>query len=277
MKKRGQILILLTPLISLLLLVFFRESIKILGNIPDTSFFYFLKSFFNYVRPYYTYLYLTLLLLLYIFTAVQFTRNSKTEKWWNYSILPSCFTLSLVSFVVLIPNVFFVRFLFILNFIFIYLYFRSIYGIINSSEKDDRYALENLSSYGNFLAVYFLGASVYGLQSFLSVPLFYLMMILAVFITLVAYQVLWANKISNKESVVFLFVISIAIMELAWSISYLTLSYYVLGLVLAIFYYVMIGIVRFHLRGNLDSKIIKMYIIFGSLSMLTVLLSATWL
>jgi len=277
MKKSGQILILLIPVISLLLLVFFRESVQILPNIRDESFFYFLSLFFNILRPFYVYIFVILLISLYIFTTYRFTRDSETEKWWNYSILPSCFSLALVFFMVLISSDLFIRILFFLNTIFTYLYFRAIHGCINTHGEDSDYSLENLSSYGNFLAVYFFGASIYGLQSFLGVSILYLMAGFVFFIAMVVYQVIWANKITRRDSLVFLLLVSITLLQLAWSISFLTLSYYMLGLILAIFYYVLIGIVRFYLLGNLDRNIIKLYVIFGSLSMLSVLLTSTWL
>jgi hypothetical protein len=276
MKKNRQILILLTPIISLALLVFFRESILIFNDLENGAVVPW-RQIVDFIRPFYAYIFVFLIVYTYILTAMNFTRNSSTEKWWNYAILPTCFTVSLVAFVVLISNEFFVGTLFLLNTLFIYLYFRTIYGIINASDEEPGYSLENLSSYGNFLAVYFLSASVYGLQSFLGASIAYLMIFFVIFIAFVSYQVMWANKINPKEFLKFLFLICVVLLELAWSISFLTLSYYVLGLVLAIFYYILIGIIRFHLRGNLDKKIIKLYVIFGSICMLVVLLTATWL
>lgn len=278
MKKKGQILILLTPIISFLLLVFFRESVLLFDNIQNGGGFFMAPGkFIDFIRPYYAYIFIVLIVSLYIFTAYNFSKESIIHKWWNYSILPSCFTMSIISFVVLIPNVFFVRSLFVLSSLFVYLYFRTIYGIINFDDNNDGYALENLSSYGNFLAVYFFGASLYGLQSFLNTPISFLMLLFAIFISFVVYQVIWANGINIKESIIFLLVICLVLLQLAWSISFLTLSYYMLGLILAIYYYILIGVVRFYLLGNLDKSIVKLYIIFGSLSMLSVLLTATWL
>jgi len=64
---------------------------------------------------------------------------------------------------------------------------------------------------------------------------------------------------------------------LAWSVSFLTLSYYVLGLIVAICYYVLIGLVKAYLLDNLSAKTVKWYLIFGFLALILVLLTARWI
>ena len=71
--------------------------------------------------------------------------------------------------------------------------------------------------------------------------------------------------------------IAFVLIEIAWSLSFWPLSYYILGLVMAIFYYIIIGIVRFYLLNELDRKIIKLYLVFGFLGITLVLLTARWL
>jgi len=71
--------------------------------------------------------------------------------------------------------------------------------------------------------------------------------------------------------------VCLVLVELAWSISFLTLSYYILGLILAICYYILIGLVRFYLLGTLDKKIAKLYLIYGFGALLIVLLTSRWI
>lgn len=259
---------------SFLLLVFFRSSVSFFGSISSERF----TLIFDHIRPYYAFIFLAILVFLYAFTVYRFIAETvRIKRWWNFIILPSCFSISIVAFMVLNSSTTLVWILFLLNFIFIYIYFRTIFDVINFKEKKDYLALENMSSYGNFLSVYFFGAAIYGLQSFLNLPVYFLMILFFTFITLVVYQVIWANRIESSKSRLFIVLVCMVMLQLAWSISFLTLSYYMLGLVLAIYYYVLIGIVRFYLRGKLDMKIVKLYIFFGAFSMLSVLLTATWL
>ena len=145
--------------------------------------------------------------------------------------------------------------------IFIYLYFRTLYFYLVRPSKKNRLSLENLSSYGNFLAFYFIAASVYGLQSFLTILYWELMLGLLVLIAIIIYQVFWANEIGFEQGLIYIILGCLVLIELAWSISFLTLRFYILGLILAVAYYVLIGLTRFYLLGKLNQSIIKKYLI----------------
>lgn len=238
--------------------------------------FLFLELFYFY--PKLIYVSLVFVLLLFLFAARQFVLSSeKEEKSWNILILPSVFTINLVMFSTLVSSKFFIQFLFFLCVVFLYYCFRTFYFYLIKTGSYKKYSLENISSYGNFLAFYFLASSVYGLQSFLNAPLWLLMLFLLVFIALIVYQTIWVNQINLKEGMFFLLLIDLILLELAWSISFLTLSYYILGLVLTISYYILIGLIRFYLLGILNRRHVKLYLVFGFSSILFVLLTARWL
>lgn len=233
---------------------------------------------FFYFKPKIIYIVIVVLILLYFFTFRQFMiASGKKEKIWNYLILPVLFLISSCMFSILIPNKFFVQFLFLVDFIFLNIYFRSIYYFLLKPDKYKKNSLENLSSYGNFLSIYFAASGVYGLQSFLGANVWLLMMFLLLFATAIIYQVFWTNKILTKSSVLFIMILPLVYLEIAWSISFLSLSYYILGLILAVCYYIQVGLTRFYLIGKLDAQIIKMYLIFGFLSIFSVLLTSRWI
>src|SRR3989339_691633 len=60
------------------------------------------------------------------------------------------------------------------------------------------YVLQNLSSYGNFLAFYFCVSAVYGLNAFLKVSIWILIILLMLVIMPIMYQILWTYKIDLK-------------------------------------------------------------------------------
>lgn len=216
--------------------------------------------------------------LVLFFTAWQFTAASrKEEKWWNYFILPALFTLNLVVFSVLIPNKFFIQVLFFFNLIFLYLYLRSIYYYLMEHSKYKENSMQNFASYANFLSVYFLASAMFGLQAFLNASVWILMSLFLVEMLLIVYQAFWANKIDIRMGFFYIVLSGLIILEIAWSVSFLTLSYYILGLIVVICYYLMIGLVRFYLLGTLNSTQIKHYLLLGFSSILFVLLTARWL
>ena len=237
--------------------------------------FCFSEIYFFYPRMIYNIL--VAVFLLFLFTVRQFTlASNRKEDWWNYIILPSFFYTGLIIFTTMIPSSLVIQVLFIINLIFLYYYFLIIYYfLINTKEYQDN-SLENISSYGNFLSYYFIASSAYGLQAFLNISTWVLVFSLMIANLLITYQVIWANKINIKKGLFYILLICLVLVELAWSVSFLTLSYYVLGLILAVCYYILIGLVRFYLLNSLTKKLIKMYLIFGFSSILVVLFTARW-
>lgn len=229
-------------------------------------------------RPHLVYVVIILVILLFLFVVRQFLLSrAKPEKWWNVIIQPFVFFLGTISFTALIPSKSLLHILVVFFGIFIYLYFRTLYFYLVRPSKKNRLSLENLSSYGNFLAFYFIAASVYGFQAFLSFPIWSLMLLLMILTAMIIYQVFWANEIDLKKSLIYIVLGCLALIELAWSISFLTLSFYILGLILAVSYYVLIGLTRFYLLGKLNKSIIQKYLIFGLASILIVLFTSRWI
>lgn len=238
---------------------------------------FFLLELF-YFKPKLIYLVIVISVLLFFFTLRQFIiAAGKKENIFNYLILPAFFLISACMFSVLATNQILVQFIFLICYIFLSIYFRSIYYYFIKPDKYQKNSLENLSSYGNFLSIFFISSGVYGMQSFLGANVWLLMLFLLLFTTIIIHQVFWANKILTKSSFLFIIILPLAFLEIAWSISFLSLSYYVLGLILAVCYYMVIGIVRFYLIGRLDAQIIRLYLIFGFLSIFSVLLTSRWI
>ncbi len=192
------------------------------------------------------------------------------------SILPVFFTFSSLAFILLLPR-FFIQ-LFLLTILFVlYVYFKTVYYYLFDKTYYKKGYLQNLSSYANFLTVYFLSSFMYGIQILVSVPIYDLILFFILAVFLLVYQVFWANEISFRSSAHFILLITLLLSELAWAVSFLTLNYFVLGLILAISYYVIIGLSRFYLLDILNKKLVKMYLSFGLVSVLAVILTARWI
>jgi hypothetical protein len=64
--------------------------------------------------------------------------------------------------------------------------------------------------------------------------------------------------------------------ELAWAISFLSLDNNIAGFTLAIFYYMMVGLVRMELVSGLTKDKLRLYLGFGFASIIIILLTARW-
>ena len=221
---------------------------------------------------------MVLLLLMDLFVVRQFLIASKRqEKWWLFIFLPLVFTFGLVTFSTMLTNKLVIQFLFVSNSFFNYFYFLTIYNYLINHTKYKKNSLENISSYGNFLGFYFICSSIYGMQVFLNAEIWRLMIALAFISLIVVYEVFWANNIDNNARFFYMLVLTLMIVEFAWAISFMTLNYYILGLILAIFYYTIIGLTRFYLLRTLNPRTIKSYLILGISSVVLVLFTANWI
>jgi hypothetical protein len=187
------------------------------------------------------------------------------------------FYIGIILFTAIIPNRSTVQLLFLLNLFFQYFYFRTVYNYLIRSEDYQNYSLENISSYGNFLGIYFMSSAIYGLQSFLNTPVWQVMLAMLLVVGLAIYQVFWTNGIVFKNGFLYILTLCLILIEIAWAATFLPSSFYILGLLFSICYYMLIGITRFYLLEKLDKRIIKLYLIYGFSSILLVLLTARWM
>lgn len=228
------------------------------------------------IRPKFFYFSLVLVNLIIIYSIKKLSEKKLLElELWNLAILPISFVSSIMLYSTLLTNNISIQILFITTLIFTHYYLKNVY--FRKKEKEGRKDFfENISSYGNFLVLFFTSASAYGLKSFLNTPIWILILMLAIIIALMVYESLWANKISMKRGGIYIFLSCLVLIQIAWSIYFLPLNYNTLGLILAICYYILIGAIKYFLRSNLNRKTVKLYLIFGFLSIILILLTAKW-
>ncbi|MFA4833494.1 MAG: hypothetical protein WC619_01440 [Patescibacteria group bacterium] len=210
-----------------------------------------------------------------------FIKAGKTKKTFDIylgtAILPLGFLSSIFVYSSLAVNRFFIQFLFLAAVGFIYFYLRYLYYYLVRPEFCSGDTLKNFSSFGNFFIIFFSASAIYGLQSFLNLPVWLLMIFMLIITFLAVYQIMWTNKVEIKPAFAHILVSGVVLLEIGWSISFLPLNHNMAGLVLAICYYILISLSLSFLDNNLDRKIIKQYLVFGFIGIFIVLLSARWM
>lgn len=249
---------------------------KFLTLIVPVLSFILLEIYFFYPKS--VFVILVLLFSVIFFIARQFIRASeKKDGIINVISLPTLFVFGSVFVSFFIVNKLIVHLLFLVDLIFLYYYFKMLYYYFLGFNLYQKVNMEYLSTYGNFVAFYFMAVSFFGLQLFLDIAVWKLIIFLATVVFLIVFQTSWAGEIDKKTSFFYGLLLSLIMLELAWGISFLTLSYYILGLILTISFYVLIGLIRFYLFGNLNKEKVKMYLIFGLISVSIALLTARWI
>ena len=216
--------------------------------------------------------------LLIFFAVWRFSAVSQVDKqWWNYLILPAVSSTAVMAYSVFLSFKPAIQLLFILNLAFLYFYLRQVYYYLLNPSLYKVFSLENISAYAGWFSFFLLAAVVYGLQSFLNLPIFYLALVMLVATALVSYQIIWANKIELKKGLLYILISCLLVVELGWSISFLPFNYNIAGLCLALCFYMVSGLIKNQLLDKLDAVRVKMYLTLGLVSLVLILFTARWI
>lgn len=249
--KYSKILVLITPLLIFLLFeAFFYNPAWIYYSLPATAF-------------------------LLVLTVHQFARLWRYKRWWQLSILPILFCGGVGIYSMLLVNQVLIQLLFVLVLLFIFYYLRNVYFYFKNPIKSG-VIIQNFSSYGNFLVVFFIAATIFGLHSLLNISIWLLILIFAAITLLILYEVMMTNEIPLSKGGIFIFILGLILLQITGSFYFLPLSYNILGLAVAICYYVLIGVLKLHLKGTLNKGAIKIYLTFGLGGLFLILLTAPW-
>jgi Protein of unknown function (DUF5656) len=204
--------------------------------------------------------------------AVQRLTGKKisSREFWNLTIFPLLFSSSLAAYSLLIVSHAVIQLLFLVNLLFNFLYLKN----ISRDAQGD--FLENISSYGNLLTVFFCFSLIFGLESFLGISIWILILCSAAAVILVFYQIFWANKIRSENNPAYIILAGLLLTELAWAIYFLPFNYNVLGLLAAICYYLLIGFIKLSMADKLTGRNIKLYLVSGFAFLILILLTAKW-
>lgn len=226
------------------------------------------------------YVFLALANALLILAVYYLMHQGKIRRgWWNFWILPFLFLNGVIAYGILIPQDFwlnkvFLQLLFVLVVGFNFSYFKNAYEFCFHPERPNN--LAGLSSNFNFLSWFFALSAIYGLQLFLGLPYWILILVLVALALLSTYQNLWVNGLKTKENSIFIFLSAFIIAQLAWSAYFLPFDYNSLGLLIALSVYVILNLIRFYLSHNWNKKNLRSLLIFSGAIMLLLLLTVRW-
>ncbi len=159
---------------------------------------------------------------------------------------------------------------------FLFFFCEHLFTYFHLQSRYQAYALEFTSVLMSVLALFFIGIGFYGFLLFLHLPLWILTIIFIIVSALLVREALWASKVENRQAAVFAVAYGLILGELFLSISFLPTSFIVNSTILAILFYILLGLTRAHFLGKLNPLVIKRYVFIGSLLMFLILGTARW-
>ncbi|OGF30548.1 hypothetical protein A2300_01685 [Candidatus Falkowbacteria bacterium RIFOXYB2_FULL_35_7] len=111
---------------------------------------------------------------------------------------------------------------------------------------------------------------------FLRLNIFILLFIVYTLSLAMIYSIYWSHKIIWAKSKLFIFIVPLILLELFWAVSYLPFNYYVNGILMAVFLYVLVGLGKLFLQESLNKKQIINYLVVAVISIILIVFSAQW-
>ncbi|MFH2136598.1 MAG: hypothetical protein ABII19_03150 [Patescibacteria group bacterium] len=196
---------------------------------------------------------------------------------WLYLLTPLAFLTSGVMFLTLLERAWAFHLLAFALATFCGVFLENIFVYIYQHAKYQANSLENISNYLNLAAMFLFNASLFGFSVFLNVALWKLSLISFVFTFILTFQTIWINKINLRAAPLQISTLCLVLFELFWAVSFLPTAFYVNGLIIAISFYLMNNLMRLHLLGSLNKKIVRRYFVICGAIIFLVLITAQWI
>ena len=125
-------------------------------------------------------------------------------------------------------------------------------------------------------SIFFIASNFFGLRDFLSIPFIYLLLIFFILVIILSrynnFQD-YSLKINPKW---FRVIIAFIISQIFWAISLLPQVYYLKGILVALFYSIIINLIIWQLGQKVQTKLIRSYLIISIIVILLILFTSQW-
>jgi len=228
-------------------------------------------------KPDFFFVSLGLGVLVIIFYVRSLIKKHSQGFWPMFVLTPVLFYLSFSLYSAIIVGQFWIQAMFLLNAWFVYSYLKNIYYYFSFGAPERESKLRRLLATGAFLSSFAFAANLYGLPIFLSWPFFLILLAFMVISFGLFGQFMVFSKNIGREDKIFLGVNILVLAEFAGILFFLPLNYNILGLLVAIVFYLLIMLNDWRADGRLNFKNIKWPLIIVSGIIVLVLLTARWL
>lgn len=207
----------------------------------------------------------------------QLIKAGGKKDWPNYLVLPIFIFSATVFYLSIQSAQSILQISAVLSSWLIYNYLKSVYYYLLKPEFYRPDSLRNVSFYGGFLSFFFAAAALYGLKSFLDYPLWGVIPFALLAVAASLYQAFFFLGAVFKERLIFFATASLGLLQFMVVLFLLPFEYQILGILAALSYYFIFAVSRFYLLNNWRHRRINYYLIFVSLAMILILLTARWM
>ena len=194
----------------------------------------------------------------------------------HYFLTPILLLWSVFLFFLFLENIYVKLAIAALSGFFMFVYMEQLFFYRFAPKRYQAKALENLTMYLSVVTLFFAASGLFGFYIFLHAPRYLLLLAIIVLGMALNYHLFWILKINFWESLPYIGVMALATFEFFYVMTFLPTSFAVNGAILAILYYLALGMIRYHFLDSLDSRVIKRHLIIGLVILISVIATARW-
>jgi len=228
-------------------------------------------------EPSFFFLSLSLSLLIIAFSVRSIIKKYRSKFWPALILAPASFYISFSFYSAIIISQFWIQTIFLLVALFIFFYLRYIHLYFSLATEGGEAKLRQLLLIGSFLSSFAFAATLYALPIFLS---WSSLLLLGIFIVVGAClfgQLLVFKKRVDKDKIIFWGINVFVLTEFAGIFFLLPLNYNILGVLLAIIFYLLVLFDEWREEDRLNWKNLKWPVVIACLIFVLIFLSARWL
>ncbi len=199
------------------------------------------------------------------------------QEFWRFLITPLVFSLSIVSFLLILEAPTLSRVVVIGGVVAMWFLLQNMFDRFYRAALYPPQSFEVLSLNINSVSLFLLLTTAYSFITFLRVPAGLIAIIFLLVIGLLTYQTMWISGVTLRKGWLYIVIISLLHLELFWVLVFLPNTYYLKALLILVSYYVMINIARNHLIGVLTNTMVWRYVVIAAMVVAFALGTAQWL
>lgn len=193
----------------------------------------------------------------------------------HYIFNPVIFVWSAVLLLLFFENFYF-RHFFVLGIgIYLFFYFENLFYFLISGNEESAHGFWRITNLMNVVSVFFLAAGLYGVKTFVQLPIWLVSVVFSAFVGALIYGAFGVIKPAPKEIIWDILIVSLIVAEFFVVLNFLPIGFYAGGAILGIIYYMIAGVlINFLKKGAVPYK---RYLIIGGTLLLLVILTAKWM
>ena len=190
--------------------------------------------------------------------------------------LPLVFLFASFSLLLFLESIFAQWSLAVVSTSFLFFFVEHVFHYLHLPARYQAYTIEHLSLVLSVLSIFFLSASGFGLRLFLNLSLWMLVLSFFALALFVIFGMLWVSKVDAKKAWPYAFAGTVLATEIFAVTMYLPTGFYVNASLVALFFYLFLGLTRAHFLDQLSTLLVKRYLMIASFLLIAILGTAQW-